>query len=174
MEWKVQKLKSALMTSYLLLMTFFINEIQVLPHRLKKCVNSKEDYIGKINLIWYRHPTKLSTDLHIYSLKMCVCVCVRERERERERFELVSFYGFIVGYLMSNTFYTYISNIYDLVWFGSISIIVGYLKPNSVYTYIFNIYDLWTHFVHNILKRVWTLFCSRLNGFKYYYIMVRI
>ena len=35
-------------------------------------------------------------------------------------FGLVGFYGIstIVGYLMPNPLYTYISNIYDLVWFG--------------------------------------------------------
>ena len=35
-------------------------------------------------------------------------------------FGLVLFYGIstIVGYLMSNPLYTYILNIYDLVWFG--------------------------------------------------------
>ena len=33
---------------------------------------------------------------------------------------MVWFYGIstIVGYLMPNPLYTYISNIYDLVWFG--------------------------------------------------------
>ena len=36
------------------------------------------------------------------------------------RFGFVSFYGIstIVGYLMQNPLYTYILNIYDLVWFG--------------------------------------------------------
>ena len=35
-------------------------------------------------------------------------------------FGLVRFYGIstIVGYLMPNLLYTYISNIYDLVWLG--------------------------------------------------------
>ena len=41
---------------------------------------------------------------------------------------------------MLNPVYTYISNIYDLVWFGlvwfyGISTIVGYLMPNPLYTY---------------------------------------
>ena len=33
---------------------------------------------------------------------------------------LVGYYGIsnVVGYLMSNPLYTYILNIYDLVWFG--------------------------------------------------------
>ena len=45
---------------------------------------------------------------------------------------------------MTNPLYTYILNIYDLVWFGffGISTIVGYLMPNHLYTYILNIYDL--------------------------------
>ena len=36
------------------------------------------------------------------------------------RFGLVGFYGrsTIVGYLMPNPLYTYILNIYDLVWLG--------------------------------------------------------
>ena len=36
------------------------------------------------------------------------------------RFGLVAFYGIstIIGYLMPNPFYTYILNIYDLVWLG--------------------------------------------------------
>ena len=50
----------------------------------------------------------------------------------------------IVGYLMTNPLYTYISNIYDLVQlaFMGISTIVGYLMTNPLYTYILNIYDL--------------------------------
>ena len=46
---------------------------------------------------------------------------------------------------MPNPLYTYILNIYDLVWWGGlngISSIVGYLMPNPLYTYILNIYDL--------------------------------
>ena len=61
-------------------------------------------------------------------------------------FGLVGFYGIstIAGYLMPNPLYTYILNIYDLVFFGfyGISTIVGYLMPNPLYTYILNIYDL--------------------------------
>ena len=39
----------------------------------------------------------------------------------------------LAGYLMTNLLYTYISNIYDLIWlvvFYGISAIVGYLVPN--------------------------------------------
>ena len=43
---------------------------------------------------------------------------------------------------MPNLFYTYISNIYDLVWVYGISTIVGYLMPNPLYPYILDIYDL--------------------------------
>ena len=65
---------------------------------------------------------------------------------------MVWFYGIstIVGYLMPNLLYTYILNIYDLVWLGftGISTIVGYLMPNPLYTYILNIYDLvWLGFM---------------------------
>ncbi len=44
---------------------------------------------------------------------------------------------------MLNPVYTYILNIYDLVWFlVGISTIVGYLMLNPVYTYMLNLYDL--------------------------------
>ena len=33
--------------------------------------------------------------------------------------------------------YIYILNIYDLVWFYSISTLVGYSMPNPLYTYIY-------------------------------------
>ena len=42
-----------------------------------------------------------------------------------------------------------------LVWFSDISTIVGYLMPNPLYTYISNIYGLSTHFLNNSFKRVW-------------------
>ena len=59
-------------------------------------------------------------------------------------FGLVWFYSIstVVGYLMPNSFYAYILNIYDLVWFCGTSTVVGYLMPNTLYTYILNIYDL--------------------------------
>ena len=39
--------------------------------------------------------------------------------------------------------YIYIKYIgFGLVWFYGISTIVGYLMPNPLYTYILNIYDL--------------------------------
>ena len=67
-------------------------------------------------------------------------------------FGLVGFYAIstIVGYLMPILLYTYILNIYDLVWLGfyGISTIVGHLMPNPLYTYILNIYDLvWLGFI---------------------------
>ena len=55
-----------------------------------------------------------------------------------------------------------------LVEFYGVSTIIGYLIPNPVYTCILNIYDFPTHFVDNILKRVF-FFCTQLNGFKYCY-----
>ena len=50
-------------------------------------------------------------------------------------FGLAWFYGIstIVSYLMPNSLYTYISNIYDLVGFYGLSTIVGYLMTNSRY-----------------------------------------
>ena len=61
-------------------------------------------------------------------------------------FGLVGFYvtSTLVGYLMPNSLYTYISNIY--IWFCfagfyGISTIVDYLMPNPLYTYMSNIYD---------------------------------
>ena len=38
--------------------------------------------------------------------------------------------------------YTYISNIYGLVWFYDRSTIVGYFMLNPLHTYILNMYDL--------------------------------
>ena len=54
---------------------------------------------------------------------VCVCVCVRvcvEKGKQMKDIFLVWFYGIstIVGYLMPNPLYTYILNIYDLVWLG--------------------------------------------------------
>ena len=43
---------------------------------------------------------------------------------------------------MPNPLYTYISNIYDLIWFYDTSTLIGYLMPNPFYTYILNIHDL--------------------------------
>ena len=44
-------------------------------------------------------------------------------------------------------YHDYISR---LVGFYSLSAIVGYLMPNTLYGYISNIYDPWTNFVDNI------------------------
>ena len=56
----------------------------------------------------------------------------------------IGFYGIstIVGYLVLNPLYTYILNVYDLVWLGfhGISTIVGYLELNRHYTYIYQMY----------------------------------
>ena len=56
----------------------------------------------------------------------------------------------IVGYLMPNPFlYIYIKYIgFGLVGLYGISSTVGYLMPNPLYTYILNIYDLvWLGFM---------------------------
>ena len=112
-------------------------------------------------------------------------------------FGLVRFYdtSTIVGYLMPNPLYTYILDIYDLVWLGfmtyhcrlfnaksslyiyikyigfgwvgfyDISTIVGYLMLNHLY-HIDWIYD----FVDNIFEWTWAnFFCTQLNGSKYCY-----
>ena len=55
-------------------------------------------------------------------------------------------YHTIIGYLMLNILYTYILDIYDLVWFGVVwcGLVLwhntngDYLMPNSPYTYISN------------------------------------
>ena len=59
---------------------------------------------------------------------------------------------------MPNPLYTYILNMYYLVWFYGISTLVGYLMPNPVHTYILNMYMICKHFLHNILKWTWALF----------------
>ena len=41
---------------------------------------------------------------------------------------------------------------FGLVWFYGISTIVGYLMPNPLYTYVY-------------------VFCTQLNGFKYFYLI---
>ena len=49
---------------------------------------------------------------------------------------------------MPNPLYTFILNIYDLVWFYGLSTIVGYLMPNPLYTFILDMYDLvWLGFM---------------------------
>ena len=62
-------------------------------------------------------------------------------------FACVGVYGIstIVAYLMPNPLYTYILNIYDLVWFYAISTFVGYLTPNLVLIDILNIYMICKH-----------------------------
>ena len=94
-------------------------------------------------------------------------------------FGLVGFYGIstIVGYLMPNPFYTYILNIY-MIWFGWVLWHINHCRlfnaKSFLYIYIKYIYHLETHFVDNILKRVWARFCSQLNGSKYCYITLTI
>ena len=75
--------------------------------------------------------------------------CIWLTLKYRKKIKLVGFYGIwsLVGYFIPNPLYTYILNIYDLVWFCLVgfygtSTIVGYFMPNPLYTYILNIYDL--------------------------------
>ena len=44
---------------------------------------------------------------------------------------------------MPDPLYTYVSNVYDLVWLGFIACgtVVGYLISNPLYTYTLDIYD---------------------------------
>ena len=61
--------------------------------------------------------------------------------------------------------------IYGLLWFYGISIIVGYSMSNPFYAYIVNIYDLPTHFIDNIFTSARANFlCTQLNAFKYFYL----
>ena len=85
-------------------------------------------------------------------------------------FGLVGFYGLstIVGYLMSNTVYTDILNVYDLVWFRfyGISTIVGYSMPNPLYIYVYIYYFAWLG--------LWHINCCRLfNAKSSLYIYIR-
>ena len=59
-----------------------------------------------------------------------------------------------------------------LVWFYGISTIVGYLMPNPVYTYIK--YIICKRFVDNILNEPELIFCTQLNGFKYFNLLLII
>ena len=57
----------------------------------------------------------------IYNLvSLSKCLCFMVYKPLSVWFDLVGFYGIstIVGYLMPNPLYTYILNIYDLVWLG--------------------------------------------------------
>ena len=54
----------------------------------------------------------------------------------------------VVGYLNPNPFYTYISNIYDLVWLVFIALSVIQCQILFIYIYILDIYDLvWLGFI---------------------------
>ena len=69
------------------------------------------------------------------------------------------------------------SYLFCLVGFNGILTLIGYFMPNPLYTYThiyiyiyIYIYDLSTHFLDNILKQAYALFCTHLNGFKYCYV----
>ena len=63
---------------------------------------------------------------------------------------------------------------FGLFWFYGISTIVGYLMPNPVYTYISNIYDLQTLLITFLNKPKLIFFCTQLNDVKYCYVTVTI
>ena len=46
---------------------------------------------------------------------------------------------------------TVYNSLFIRLLFG-ISILVGYLMPNTIYTHVLNVYDLLTHFVDKIFK----------------------
>ena len=80
-SWKVH-----VMTSYLLLMTFLTNKIQVLQHQWKKYVDCKGVYVqNKSHLVtfhenilvslWTFQPTLIYIYIYIYICIVCVC-CV--------------------------------------------------------------------------------------------------
>ena len=84
--------------------------------------------LGQIN-----HCKLINTNYCSYGSIKYICFC------------MVGFYGMslIVGYLIPNTLYTHILDIwFVLVWFYGISTIVGYLMLNKVYVYLVNTYEL--------------------------------
>ena len=66
----------------------------------------------------------------------------------------------------------------ELVWLGWVLWHINHLRlfyvKSCLYIYIKYIYDLWTHFLDNILKWAWILFCMQWNGFNYCNITVTI
>ena len=52
--------------------------------------------------------------------------------------------------------------------------ITNYHINSCIYFQTPFIYDSWKHFVDNILKQAWALFCTQLNVFKYWHITVTI
>ena len=63
---------------------------------------------------------------------------------------------------MPNTFYTYILNIYDLVWLGLWHINHCRLFNAKYFLYIYIKYMLSNHFVNNIFKQTRTHFSHSL------------
>ena len=92
---------------------------------------------------------------------------------------LPCFWGYFIKpcclsiFILPNPLYTYVLNIYCLVWFYGISTIVCYLMLNPLYIYIYIYIYIW--FVNTFCKKIFLnepeLF---LNGFKYCYITVTI
>ena len=90
---------------------------------------------------------KLCTHAVLFNAKSSLYIYIKDIG-----FGLVGFYGIstIVGYLILNPLYTYILNIYDLVWLGFMHINHCRLfnTKSSLYIYIKYIYDLvWLGFM---------------------------
>ena len=66
-------------------------------------------------------------------------------------FGLVGFYGIsiTVGYLMANPLYTYILNIYDLVWFG---LVLWHINQCRLFNVKFSLYILNIWFVNTFCR----------------------
>ena len=103
--------------------------------------NSLYIYIYSIYMIWFAwvlwHINHCRLFYAIFSLYIYI---------KYIWFGLLGFYGIstIVGYLMPNSLYIYILNIYDLVWLGFMANQRLYLfnAKSSLYIYILNIYNL--------------------------------
>ena len=69
----------------------------------------------EVRLIWFCFVLWHIIHCRLFNAKSSLYIYIKYRG-----FGLVGFYGIstIVGYLMPNRLYTYISNKYDLVWFG--------------------------------------------------------
>ena len=134
--------------------------------------NTPYIYIYQIYMIWFAWVLWHINHFRLFNAKYSLYIYIYIKYIW---FDLVGFYGIStnLGYLMPNTPYTYILDIYDLVclglwhinhfrlfnakyslyiyiryiWFGllgfyGISTNLGYLMPNTPYIYILDIYDL--------------------------------
>ena len=83
---------------------------------------------------WFSFVLWHINNCRLFIAKPSLYVCI-----EYLWFGWVGFYGIsnIADYLMSNYLYTYILNIYDLVWLGFMAYkpFIGHFMPNPLYTY---------------------------------------